>query len=344
MEDKKPPRRKRYSGKYPKNFDEKYKERQPDKYQDIVAHIIEKGNTPAGMHRSIMVSEILSFLDISPNQIGLDATLGFGGHSKSILEKLNHTGHLHAIDIDPIELPKTYLRLKESGFNDKDFTLYNINFRELEKIPVKGFDFIIADLGVSSMQIDDPERGFTYKFDGPLDLRMNPNIGISAKDRINRMTKLEIEGMLVENADEPYASEIAKEIVKARPNGEFISNTKDLYELIQRALSNLSKTIAEESLKKSSQRTFQALRIDVNKEYEALYEFLEKIPNLLNKNGKVAILSFHSGEDRLVKKSFQIYYRNGIYKEISGPDLPSPEEVGANPRSRSAKLRCAIKM
>jgi 16S rRNA (cytosine1402-N4)-methyltransferase len=343
MDELKPTRRKRYSGKYPKSFSEKYKERQPSKYQDIIAHVIEKGNTPAGMHRPIMVTEIISFLDILPNQIGLDATLGFGGHSKAILEKLNHTGHLHAIDIDPIELPKTDLRLKEMGFTDKDFTLYNLNFKDLDKIPVDGYDFIIADLGVSSMQIDDPERGFTYKFEGPLDLRMNPNIGISASERINKMTQAEIESMLEENGDEPYAREIASEIVKARSNGLFMETTKDLQEMIYRALSNLSKSVLEESLKKSSQRTFQALRIDVNKEYEALYEFLEKVPNLLKKNGKVAILSFHSGEDRLVKKFFQHCFRNGIYSQVFGPELPSQEEVGTNPRSRSAKLRCAIR-
>lgn len=343
MEEKKPPRRKRYSGKYPKHFAEKYKERQPDKYQDIIAHVIEKGNTPAGMHRPIMVQEILTFLDILPNQVGLDATLGFGGHSLAILEKLNHTGRLHGIDIDPIELPKTYSRLKEKGFTDSDFILYNLNFKEIDQVTATGFDFIIADLGVSSMQIDNPERGFTYKFSGPLDLRMNPNTGITARDRFNQMTQMEIERMLIENADEPYAVEIAEEIVKARSSGEFIETTTDLHEMIRKALINFPKSTREDLLKKSSQRTFQALRIDVNKEYEALYEFLEKIPNLLKKNGKVAILSFHSGEDRLVKKSFQQYFRNGIYCQIFGPDSPAQEEVRTNPRSRSAKLRCAIK-
>jgi len=344
MEEKKPTRRKRYSGKYPKRFEEKYKEKQPDKYQDLIAHVIEKGNTPAGMHRPIMVSEILAFLDINFNQIGLDATLGFGGHSQAILEKLNHTGHLHGIDVDPIELPKTYQRLKDKGFTDSDFTLHNLNFRNFDEIPVNGYDFIIADLGVSSMQIDDPERGFTFKYDGPLDLRMNPNTGVSASERINRLTKAEIEGMLVENADEPYAKEIALEIMKARTKGELINTTKDLHSIIQRALVNLPKSSAEEAVKKSSQRTFQALRIDVNMEYEALYEFLEKIPLLLNKNGKVAILSFHSGEDRLVKKSFQNFFRQGSFSQVSGPDLPSLEEIRTNPRSRSAKLRCAIKL
>lgn len=344
MENNKPTRRKRYSGKYPKTFEEKYKERQPDIYQDIIEHVIEKGNTPAGMHRSIMVDEILGFLDIKPNQVGLDVTLGFGGHSKAMLDKLNHTGHLHAIDLDPIELPKTFKRLKEAGFTDADFTLHNLNFKDLDRIDVSGYDFIIADLGVSSMQIDNPERGFTYKFDGPLDLRMNPNEGIPASIRLRNLSQVEIEGMLVENADETYAAEIALEIIKARSKGELIETTRDLYKLIEKALQVLPKPIQDEAIKKASQRTFQALRIDVNAEFEALYDLLEKIPFLLNEGGKVAIISFHSGEDRLVKKAFQHFLKQGVYSQISGPQAPSLEEVNTNPRARSAKLRCATRI
>lgn len=343
METNKPLRRKRYSGKYPKTFEEKYKEKQPEKYQEIIEHVIEKGNTPAGMHRSIMVDEILAFLDIKPHQIGLDATLGYGGHFKAMLEKLNHTGHMHGIDTDPIELPKTYQRLINSGYADQDFTLHQLNFKDLDLIDVKGYDFILADLGVSSMQIDDPSRGFTFKSNGPLDLRMNPNIGISATLRLRNMTFEEIKGMLIENADEPYANEIAKEIINARLRGDFLETTKALQHTIEKALKGLPKSTQEQAIKKSSQRTFQALRIDVNHEYEALYEFLEKIPLFLKPNGKVAILSFHSGEDRLIKKAFQHYYREGIYKDIQGPDIPSLDEVHTNPRARSAKLRCAIK-
>lgn len=343
MENQNHQRRKRYSGKYPKTFDEKYKEKQPDKYQDLIEHVKMKGNTPAGMHRSIMVSEILEFLDIKPNQIGLDATLGFGGHSEAILEKLNHQGHLHATDVDPIELPKTTKRLHDLGYLDDVFTPHLINFRDLDQIDVPGFDFIIADLGVSSMQIDDPKRGFTYKFEGPLDLRMNPTIGIPASERLKELTEDEITGMLIENADETYAKEIAREITKAKAFGITIETTKDLHHIIIKALKNLPKQIQEESIKKASQRTFQALRIDINHEYEALFDLLEKIPTLLKPNGRVAILTFHSGEDRLVKKAFQYYQRQGIYTEVFGPDLPSKDEVATNPRARSAKLRCAIK-
>ncbi|MGD9910137.1 MAG: 16S rRNA (cytosine(1402)-N(4))-methyltransferase RsmH [Candidatus Izemoplasmatales bacterium] len=343
MEEKEHKRRVRYKGKYPKSYNEKYKEMNPDKYQDIIEHVIQKGNTPAGMHRSIMVDEILTFLDIHPGQIGLDCTLGFGGHTLTMLEKLNHTGHVHATDLDPIELPKTEKRIFDKGFTKDDFTFHQMNFSQIDSINVKGFDFILADLGVSSMQIDDPSRGFTYKFDGLLDLRMNPNVGVPANYRLSDMTFEEIEGMLIENADEPYASEIAREIIKTRREGNQISSTKDLHEAIKRALIFLPKNIQEEMIKKSSQRTFQALRIDVNHEYDSLYELLEKLPEVLNKDGKVAILTFHSGEDRLVKKAFQYYERAGIYKEVMGPMIPSPTEIHDNPRARSAKLRCAIK-
>lgn len=343
MEENKPKRRERYKGKYPKRFEHKYKEQNPDKYKDVITHVMEKGNTPAGMHRSIMVDEILSFLDIKKGEVGLDCTLGFGGHSRKMLEKLNHSGHLHATDLDPIELPKTRQRLMDAGFSENDFTLHNMNFRELDLIPVEGFDFILADLGVSSMQIDDPSRGFTYKFDGPLDLRMNPETGIPASKRLLELTTNEIEGMLIENADETYAKEIAIEITKTIKSGTKIETTKQLFKVIQNALSKLPKGIQEESIKKAAQRTFQALRIDVNHEYEALYDLLEKIPNLLNKGGRVAILTFHSGEDRLVKKAFQYYKKEGLYLEVFGPTQPSFDEIRDNSRARSAKLRCAIK-
>ncbi len=343
MEEFKPKRRVRYIGKYPKSFAEKYKESNPEKYQDVIEHVIQKGNTPAGMHRSIMVDEILQFLDIKPNQIGLDCTLGYGGHSHTILEKLNHTGHLYGTDIDPIELPKTENRLRALGYTINDCSFYPLNFSELDQIQTDGFDFVIADLGVSSMQIDDPARGFTYKFDGPLDLRMNPNTGVPASTRLSQLSYDEMVGMLKENADEVYAEMIAKEIIKTRKQGKQILFTKDLHNVIISALIDLPKDIQKEAIKKASQRTFQALRIDVNHEYESLYKLLEKLPNLLNENGKVAILTFHSGEDRLVKKAFQYYQRLGIYREVFGPLKPSLQEIHDNPRSKSAKLRCAIK-
>ncbi len=343
MEENKHVRRKRYSGSYPKKFSEKYKEQNPNKYTDTIQKVMSKGNTPAGMHRPIMVEEILSFFDIQPNEIGIDLTLGFGGHSKEMLEKLNHTGHLHGIDQDPLELPKTRDRLLAYGFTEHDFTLHQMNFKDFDQVNEKGFDFILADLGVSSMQLDDPQRGFTFREEGPLDLRMNPNSGLPAHIILLEFSQYRIEQMLIENADEVYAKEIAQEITKEKEQGHFIQTTQELYKVISNALQHLSKARLSEELKKAASRTFQALRIEVNKEYEVLFELLEKLPNHLNPGGRVAILSFHSGEDRLVKKAFKEYFNEGIFKVIEGPFIPSKDEVYHNPRARSAKLRTAIK-
>lgn len=339
-------RRKRYSGTHPKTYDAKYKEQQPDKYQDTILKIIEKGNTPAGMHRPICVDEILKILDIEPGMIGLDATLGYGGHSEAILNQLQFHGHLYAIDQDPIELPKTKKRLEAIGYGPEFLTTLNFNFKDIDSVVVESgpLDFIVADLGVSSMQIDNPERGFSYKIEGPLDLRMNPNQGIPASSRLLELSVLEIEGMLIENADEPYAKNIAEAIRNHIEMGKPIITTTDLSKIIQHALKHLPISTRGETIKKSSQRTFQALRIDVNQEFDVLYEFLEKVPHALKPGGKVAILSFHSGEDRLVKKSFQYYHRQGIYQEIADEFIrPSMEEQTSNSRARSAKLRYAIK-
>ena len=207
-------RRMHYSGKYPKKFEEKYKELNPEKYKDTIEHVISKGNTPAGMHISIMVKEIIDFLDIKPGQTGFDATLGYGGHTKAMLEKLEGQGHMYATDVDPIESEKTKKRLAEAGFGEDILTIKLQNFCTIDEIAneVGGFDFILADLGVSSMQIDNPERGFSFKVDGPLDLRLNPNTGISAAERLDNISREELAGMLYENSDEPYCEELAKAI------------------------------------------------------------------------------------------------------------------------------------
>jgi len=211
-------RRVHYKGKYPKKFEEKYKELQPEKYKDTIAHVIQKGNTPAGMHISIMVKEILDFLQIKPGQTGFDATLGYGGHTKAMLEQLQGQGHIHATDVDPAESAKTKKRLADQGFGEDMLTIHLQNFCTIDEIAkeVGGFDFILADLGVSSMQIDNPERGFSFKVDGPLDLRLNQEAGISAAERLDTISRDELAGMLYENSDEPYCEEIAKAITPMR--------------------------------------------------------------------------------------------------------------------------------
>lgn len=339
-------RRVRYSGKYPKKFEEKYKEHDPNKYADTVARVIEKGGTPAGMHISIMVDEIIDFLQIKPGQTGLDATLGYGGHTSKMLEQLNGSGHIYGLDVDPIESAKTEKRLRDKGFREDILTVKLTNFANIDQVSdeVGKFDFILADLGVSSMQIDDPERGFSYKVDAPLDLRMNPNKGESAIERLQSITQDELAGMLYENSDEPYAEEIAEEIFKRKKNGNPVKTTTDLRNVIEEALSFLPKNNElKDIIKKTCQRVFQALRIDVNSEFEVLYDFLEKLPLVLKPNGRVAILTFHSGEDRLVKKSFKEGKRNGIYSDISDVIRPSVEECRRNGRARSTKMRWAIR-
>lgn len=340
-------RRVRYSGTHPKSYKEKYKEHNPEKYADTIEKVIRKGSTPAGMHISIMVNEILDFLQIRPGQTGLDATLGYGGHTKAMLQKLEGNGHIYALDVDPIESAKTKERLANQGFGEEILTVRLQNFADIDQVTKdtgKKFDFILADLGVSSMQIDNPERGFSYKVEGPLDLRLNPLKGTSAAERLREVSEEELVGMLVENSDEPYAEEIAATVMKWFRNGKEIATTTQMKEVIEQALVYVPKKEREEAVKKSCARVFQALRIDVNSEFEVLYSFLEKLPDVLAPNGRVAILTFHSGEDRLVKRSFKELERAGIYKEASRDVIrPTQEECARNPRAKSTKMRWAIR-
>ena len=339
-------RRVHYSGKYPRKFEEKYKEQNPEKYADTVEHVISKGSTPAGMHISIMVDEILDVLKIQPGEQGLDCTLGYGGHTRKMLEKLQGKGCIYGLDVDPIESAKTVERLKNAGFGDDIFKFRLINFANIDKVCKEAgkFDFVLADLGVSSMQIDDPKRGFSYKIDGPLDLRLDPEHGQSAAERLHSITKDEFKGMMIENSDEPYAEEIADKVFALIKKGSPMDTTTALREAIESALWKLPKEEKEGAEKKSCARVFQALRIDVNSEFEVLYSFLEKLPGILNPGARVAILTFHSGEDRLVKKSFKALYKEGVYSEISQDvTRPSMDEQRRNPRSKSTKLRWAIK-
>ena len=338
-------RRVRYKGTHPRTFEEKYKEHDPERYADTVAKVISKGSTPAGMHISIMVKEILDFLQIQPGQKGLDATLGYGGHTRKMLEQLGGQGHMYALDVDPIEIVKTKERLASAGYGEEILTILQQNFANLETVAEQygPFDFILADLGVSSMQIDDPKRGFSYKVEGPLDLRLDPEHGLSAAERLRELSREEIEGMLVENSDEPYAEQIANEIIRTYRSGGRIDTTTELAAVIERSLMFLPENREKKDIvKKTCQRTFQAPRIDVNSEFEVLEAFLEALPHALAPGGRVAILTFHSGEDRLVKKAFARYHKEGIFAEISKDVIrPSAEECRSNGRARSTKLRWA---
>lgn len=344
--EKKHQRRVRYKGTHPKKFNEKYKELSPEKYADTVSKIMEKGNTPAGMHIPICVNEILDFLQISPGQTGLDATLGYGGHTLAMLKCLEHEGHLCSIDVDPIELVKTRERLAKLGYGPEILTVKELNFSNIDKISKheQKFDFVLADLGVSSMQIDNPDRGFSFKKDGPLDLRLNPKKGITAAELLKKIKKDELRDMLTENSDEPYATEISKAIISQIKLGTDISTTTALRQIIEDALVFVPIAQRKEAVKKSCQRTFQALRIEVNHEFDVLEKFLGKLPHVLAPGGRVAILTFHSGEDRLVKQSFKDLMRQGEYSDVARRVVrPSAEECRANSRASSAKMRWAIK-
>ena len=339
-------RRPRYKGKYPKRFEEKYKELQPEKYQDTIEHVISKGNTPAGMHISIMVNEILDFLKIQPGEIGFDATLGYGGHTKAMLQQLQGQGHIYATDVDSVESAKTKKRLADQGFGEEILTIRLQNFCTIDEIAkeVGGFDFILADLGVSSMQIDNPERGFSFKTEGPLDLRFNQQSGISAAERLDTISRDELAGMLYENSDEPYCEELARAITDEIRKGNRIDTTTKLRQVIEKTLDFLPEKEKKDTIKKTCQRVFQALRIDVNHEFEVLYEFMEKLPGALKPGGRVAILTFHSGEDKLVKRALKEGFRDGIYSEYAKDVVrPSAQECAQNARAHSTKMRWAVR-
>jgi 16S rRNA (cytosine1402-N4)-methyltransferase len=348
MEDQgsKQPRRVRYNGTHPKAFKEKYKELDPNQYADDIEKVKLQGRTPAGMHRSICVNEILEFLNIVPGQTGLDATLGYGGHSLEMLKCLTPGGRLYAIDVDPFELPRTKERLEELGFGSDVLVIQKMNFSDIDQISFESgpLNFVLADLGVSSMQIDNPERGFSFKIEGPLDLRLNPKSGKSAASLLKTISQNKLEELFTINSDEPHSELISKAIISKISKGIVIATTTQLQEIIKETLEFLPENTRKEEIKKTCQRCFQALRIEVNNEFGVLDKFLEKLPSVLASGGRVAILSFHSGEDRRVKKSFQNLFREGIYSEVA-PDAirPTAEESHTNPRAKSAKFRWAIK-
>jgi 16S rRNA (cytosine1402-N4)-methyltransferase len=348
MEEQEPKRtrRIRYKGTHPKAFQEKYKELNPDQYKEDIAKVLEQGRTPAGMHRSICVEEIMDFLQIAPGQTGLDATLGYGGHTLEMVKRVLPGGRLYAIDVDPYELPRTRERLATLGYGPEVLDIRKMNFSNIDLVATESgpLDFVLADLGVSSMQIDNPERGFSFRVEGPLDLRLNPKTGKSAANFLKTVSQEELEDILIANSDEPYAKPIAEAITTLIEAKGELATTTQLRNLIDKTLEFLPSEGRREEVKKCCQRCFQALRIEVNDEFGVLEQFLDKLPDVLAPGGRVAILSFHSGEDRRVKKSFQYYFREGTYREVApDPIRASAVECHSNPRARSAKLRWAIK-
>ncbi|MEO5914030.1 MAG: 16S rRNA (cytosine(1402)-N(4))-methyltransferase RsmH [Luteolibacter sp.] len=330
-----PPRRKRYSGKNPRNFEDKYKELNPERYGETVAKVIASGKTPAGSHIPIMVEECLDALNLQPGMIGVDATLGYGGHAVKIIDRISPDGKLVGLDVDPIEFPKTKARLRAAGYGEDRFVPIRSNYagvaRALAGKGIDTVDFIFADLGCSSMQFDDPSRGFSFKVAGPLDMRMNPGRGLSAAEWLSKTSPAKLELALQAHSDEPRAESIAQALA-----GKAFADTLALARAIRESI----RVSDEDERELTVRRVFQAIRIAVNEEFTALDAFLRTLPNCLKSGGRAAILTFHSGEDRRVKQAMKMGITDGLYSEMSdGIITAGPEERRLNPRSTSAKLR-----
>ena len=345
-------RRPRYAGKNPRRFEDKYKELNPERYSEDVAKVVASGKTPAGSHRPIMVTESLEVLALQPGEIAVDCTLGYGGHARELLahvapEAGKIRGRLIGLDVDPIEHPKTTARLRAAGWGEEVLTTVRSNFAGLPKVLAQhapeGTDAILADLGVSSMQLDDPARGFTFKTDSPLDLRLNPSRPPTAAEWLARVTTDDLAAALTENSDEPSAEIIAQGLVARRLRTP-ITRTLQLADAIREILQIHKPSRDADKDDTSIRRVFQALRIAVNDEFGVLDLFLRHLPSCLKPGGRVAILTFHSGEDRRVKHAFREGLRSGIYASTNDEVVKAgPEELRANPRSSSAKLRWAVK-
>lgn len=337
-------RRMRYRSTHPRRFEEKYKEHNPERYPEDVAKVISRGNTPAGSHRPICVEEILQVLEPYPGQIGLDATLGYGGHARELLARIVPGGKLWALDVDGQEILRTEQRLRALGYGEDVLCTRQLNFAGINKLLAEvehGFDFILADLGVSSMQLDNPARGFSFKRKGPIDLRLNPERGQPASALLQTLSKEALAKLLTEASDEPYAEDIAAILVERRAR---LRTTLDLAKAVRDALPPPKEEAESTAATTSVRRVFQALRIAVNDEFAVLEHFLRSLPLCLKPRGKIAILTFHSGEAKRVSESFQRGLERKVYAKVCAHPLqPSRQEIYDNPRAKSALLHWAVR-
>jgi 16S rRNA (cytosine1402-N4)-methyltransferase len=307
-------------------------------------------STPAGEHRAVLLNEVLAALAPQPGETLVDCTIGWAGHAAELLIRVGPGGRLIGADLDAENLARARERLV--GIN-LPFTLHHGNFAGLPGIlageGLTAADMVLADLGMSSMQVDDPERGFSYVRDGPLDMRMDRTRGRTASHILETIGEADLSQALRDLGDEPEADRIAAAILAARGQGRPIQRTCELAQIILDAV-RPAEGGSPWRLHPSPQRwethpaarTFQALRILVNRELANLESLLRALPGALKPGGRAAIISFHSGEDRLVKVAFRDGERAGLYAAVSSePIRASLDERAANPRSRSAKLRWA---
>ncbi len=334
-------RRPRYSGKNPQRFEDKYKELNPERYAETIAKVRASGKTPAGQHVPILLNEIMRLLAPQPGERAVDCTLGYGGHASALLKAVQPGGTLLALDQDPLEIVRTESRLRASGCEESALVVKRMNFAGLPRALGElgwsdGADVLLADLGCSSMQFDNPARGFSFKHDGPLDMRMNPQRGVSARELLQKLSAEKLTAILSDNADEPHAKLLAQALAET----DHVT-TRSLAEAVRRALPH---RVNDEDREATVRRSFQALRIAVNEEFTALDTFLRQLPACLRPNARVAILTFHSGEDRRVKHLFREGLRSGLFSATNDEVIrPSSHETRDNPRAAPAKLRWAVK-
>ncbi len=308
-------------------------------------------STPPGAHRPVMLDEVLAALDPKPGEVVVDCTLGFAGHAAELLRRVGPTGKLIALDLDPANLPPARERLAAVS---PDFELHHANFAGFPAVlaaaGLDGCDAVLADLGMSSMQVDDADRGFSFMRDGPLDMRMDRTRGRTAAELLNTLPAEDLAAGFRDLGDEPEADTIAAAIVSRRSTKP-IERTRELMDLVMEAAPvrvnphpMKGEPTPRQQMIRPTARVFQALRILVNRELANLEELLRVLPWCLRPGGRAAVISFHSGEDRLVKAAFKEGQRTGIYKAISEePVRPSFGERTDNPRARSAKLRWAVR-
>jgi 16S rRNA (cytosine1402-N4)-methyltransferase len=313
--------------------------------------MLRRRSTPAGQHRPVMLEQVLTVLDPQPGAVIVDCTVGWAGHAAELLRVIGHSGKLIGFDLDADNLSKARERLESVG---SSFSLHHGNFAGIANVlaaeGIGGVDLVLADLGMSSMQVDDSERGFSYVRDGPLDMRMDRSRGRTAAQVLATIKEVELRQALQDFGDEPEGARIARAIVAERSRAP-LERTQDIVRIINEVVRNgkpaeawrLHPTTNKWNLHPAA-RTFQALRILVNRELANLEQLLRVLPSILKPGGRAAIISFHSGEDRLVKASFRQDLRTGIYAKISDdPVRASFAERTDNPRARSAKVRWAVK-